>query len=201
MPYLATAQEWLTQSALLLEARPSTVSEELSSFLASNCRSQAHLRPGQTRITTKYSVLAPSSKAKSKPSRTARAEDSATPAVTASSAGQDGTATPPAPPPIRAKLTLKTYDPASGVALKYETDKQAEVGRLISSLAKLGRTMAGLPEVPEDSAMLDAPPAETVELATDAASLPSGAGGAPAGGNGTQVGPQGAKKGKKKGKR
>ena len=40
-------------------------------------------------------------------------------------------------------LTLKTYDPVSGVCLKYRTDKAAEVGRLVSSLGRLGKAMAG----------------------------------------------------------
>lgn len=46
MPYLGTAQEWLTQSTLLLQARPST-----------------------TRITTKYTLLTPS-KSKAAPPTT-----------------------------------------------------------------------------------------------------------------------------------
>jgi hypothetical protein len=48
-------------------------------------------------------------------------------------------------------LILKTYDPVSGVALKYSTDKAAEVGRLVSSMARLGRIMAGLLELKEDT--------------------------------------------------
>lgn len=49
-----------------------------------------------------------------------------------------------------AYLELKTYDPASGVCLKYKTDKAAEVGRLVASLGTLGRDMAALPEQPAD---------------------------------------------------
>lgn len=41
---------------------------------------------------------------------------------------------------------LKTYDPVSGVCLKYRTDKAAEVGRLVASLGSCGRVMAALPE-------------------------------------------------------
>lgn len=54
---------------------------------------------------------------------------------------------------------LKTYDPQSGVTLKYRTTKAAEVSRLIySSLGSLGRGMAAVPEAPAaDEAMPDAP--------------------------------------------
>jgi hypothetical protein len=40
---------------------------------------------------------------------------------------------------------LKTYDPESGVVLKFKTDRAAEVGRLIGSLGRMGRHMAALP--------------------------------------------------------
>lgn len=49
----------------------------------------------------------------------------------------------------RATLTLKTYDPESGVVLKFKTDRAAEVGRLIGSLGRMGRHMAALPEKEE----------------------------------------------------
>lgn len=39
---------------------------------------------------------------------------------------------------------LKTFDPASGTTLKYQTDKAAEVSRLIQILGRLARPMAGL---------------------------------------------------------
>lgn len=53
---------------------------------------------------------------------------------------------------------MKTYDPVSGVTLKYRTTKAAEVSRLVySSLGRLGRGMAAIPvDVPEES-MPDAP--------------------------------------------
>jgi hypothetical protein len=57
-------------------------------------------------------------------------------------------------------LVLKTYDPRSGVCLKYKTDKAAEVGRLISILSRLGRNMAALPDQLADSTIGDAPAAE-----------------------------------------
>jgi hypothetical protein len=47
-------------------------------------------------------------------------------------------------------LILKTFDPKSGVCLKYQTDKAAEVGRLVASLGRLGRNMSGLPEQVEE---------------------------------------------------
>ncbi|KFZ12635.1 hypothetical protein V501_04108 [Pseudogymnoascus sp. VKM F-4519 (FW-2642)] len=137
MPYLPTAQEWLTQSALLLQARPTT-----------------------SRITTKYTV---------KPST------------------RRPTAETAAPAPV-AFLTLKTYDPASGTTLKYRTDKAAEVGRLVLSLSRLGREMAGLPELKEEDVKME----EAGEaVAGAAAPVPEKAGAQPGG----------AKKGKKKGRK
>lgn len=97
-------------------------------------------------------------------------------------------------------MTLKTYDPISGTTLKYETDKAAEVGRLVGALSRLGRTMAGLPELKEDVVMMDA----AAEGAEGSAAVVSSAGvslttplaeGKPAA-SGT-----GGKKGKKKGKK
>ncbi|KAJ4162459.1 hypothetical protein NW754_013888 [Fusarium falciforme] len=86
-------------------------------------------RPATTRITTKYSL----SPAPSRP------DDAA------------ATAKPP-----RGSLVLKTYDPVSGVVLKYRTTKAAEVSRLVhASLGRLGRSMAAVPDVPE-VAMADA---------------------------------------------
>ncbi|OBT72879.1 hypothetical protein VF21_08064 [Pseudogymnoascus sp. 05NY08] len=136
MPYLPTAQEWLTQSALLLQARPTT-----------------------SRITTKYTV---------KPST------------------RRPTAETGAPAPV-AFLTLKTYDPASGTTLKYRTDKAAEVGRLVLSLSRLGREMAGLPELKEEDVKME----EADAVAGAAAPVPEKAGAQPGG----------AKKGKKKGRK
>ena len=43
-------------------------------------------------------------------------------------------------------LTLKTYDPVSGVVLKYRTDRAAEVGRLMGGLSKCGHAMAAVAE-------------------------------------------------------
>ncbi|MCJ1393199.1 hypothetical protein MMC18_006071 [Xylographa bjoerkii] len=49
------------------------------------------------------------------------------------------------PPPSRAYIILKTYDPVSGTCLKYRTDKGAEIGRLVAGLGKCARTMAAMP--------------------------------------------------------
>jgi hypothetical protein len=60
------------------------------------------------------------------------------------------------PKPPRGSLIMKTYDPVSGVTLKYKTTKAAEVSRLIMCLGKMSRPMAGLPELKEEI-MADAP--------------------------------------------
>ncbi|KHO00846.1 Signal recognition particle, SRP9 subunit [Metarhizium album ARSEF 1941] len=111
MPYFKSSQEWLEQSTLLLEARPST-----------------------TRITTKYSIRP------CKP-RKGRADDA-----------EGDAPVEDAPRPPRGSLVIKTYDPVSGVTLKYRTTKAAEVSRLVcSSLGRLGRGMAAMPlDVPEE---------------------------------------------------
>ncbi|KAG9230071.1 signal recognition particle 9 kDa protein-domain-containing protein [Amylocarpus encephaloides] len=166
MPTLATAPEWLTQSSLLLQARPST-----------------------TRITTKYSFPRrpnPLSKSKSK------------------STPPEPSATPSSKPPPAATLTLKTYDPTSGATLKYQTNKAAEVGRLIQILGRLARPMAGLPGLKEeDIAMLEAPTggeAGGSGIATPIVEAEKPLGGGAAKGNAPAGGASG-KKGKKKGKK
>ncbi|KAH7258115.1 hypothetical protein FSOLCH5_002459 [Fusarium solani] len=112
-------------------------------------------RPATTRITTKYSL----SPAPSRP------DDAA------------ATVKPP-----RGSLVLKTYDPVSGVTLKYRTTKAAEVSRLVhASLGRLGRSMAAVPDVPE-VAMADAGEEEQKEQQQAATSqqppaAPSGGGG------------------------
>jgi len=95
----------------------------------------------KTRITTKYKLLSPP-----KPKNTDATDSDAAPATAANY-------TP------RATLALKTYDPVSGVCLKYRTDKGAEVGRLIATLGRLGRHMAALPETaePVDDAVVEPP--------------------------------------------
>ncbi|KYK54564.1 hypothetical protein DCS_06524 [Drechmeria coniospora] len=109
MPYFKTSQEWLEQSVLLIEARPTT-----------------------TRITTRYTI-------KSVKPPSSNPGDDAT-------AGGDASVMRATSKPPRASLVIKTYDPVSGVTLKYRTTKAAEVSRLIySALGQLGRAMAALP--------------------------------------------------------
>ncbi|KAF2809039.1 uncharacterized protein BDZ99DRAFT_444994 [Mytilinidion resinicola] len=131
MPRFSTSAEWLSQSSLLLKARPTS-----------------------TRISSKYSVLSPKASKVSKSRKKAATLTASEPA--AAPASDDVSATPT---PTRANIatfTLKTYDPASGTCLKYQTNKAAEVGRLVGSLGKLARVMAALPEVVEDlSAPID----------------------------------------------
>jgi hypothetical protein len=138
------------------------------------------LTPSQTRITTKYTLLKPSKSAPRKEKPSSKPADDAPAAL--------------APEPIRATLTLKTYDPISGTTLKYSTTKAAEVSRLIQILGRLGRPMAGLPEVREDLAMVDTPAEGPSGVATPVVEVP-GTAGKPGQGGG------GAKKGKKKGKK
>lgn len=94
--------------------------------------------PIQTKITTKYSTKKHTPKDK----------------------GADGADTPAQEARSRASLVVKTYDPVSGVTLKYRTTKAQEVTRLVgTALARLSRPMAGVPNVSEEE-MTDAPAAE-----------------------------------------
>ncbi|KAK8108659.1 hypothetical protein PG984_014460 [Apiospora sp. TS-2023a] len=155
MPHYAKSEEWLRESQLLLEARPTT-----------------------TRITTKYAIKTP----KLRKSKTA----------------DDTPATEAAPKPPRGFLTLKTYDPASGVTLKYRTSKAAEVSRLIMCLGKLSRPMAGLPEQ-KDEVMADAPAEEGTPAAEKSEAAATGTTAAPAAQQAPATG--GGKGKKKKGKK
>ncbi|KJZ76045.1 hypothetical protein HIM_04501 [Hirsutella minnesotensis 3608] len=122
MPYFKSSQEWLDQSVLLIEARPST-----------------------TRITTRYSIKVVKSRPK-------KSEGDA--------AASDTDAAAAAAKPPRGSIVIKTYDPVSGVTLKYRTTKAAEVSRLVySSLGRLARAMAALPAGEIEEPMPDAPPA------------------------------------------
>ncbi|KAB2581124.1 Signal recognition particle SRP9 subunit [Lasiodiplodia theobromae] len=132
MPFFASSAEWFEQSRLLIEARPTTA-----------------------RVVTKYSII-----------KRKTTKDRKRQVATGDTANSDATHKPTAgapaqaPAPPQAALTLKTYDPASGVCLKYQTTKAAEVGRLIACLDRCARAMAALPSAPEDTAMPDAPAAE-----------------------------------------
>ncbi|KAJ5488986.1 hypothetical protein N7539_003876 [Penicillium diatomitis] len=107
MPYFATSQAFLEQSAQLLKAYPDT-----------------------TRITTKYHFPTETPGARSKRAKSlARKESSAAPSTQSQAQAQ-----PSAPV---AALTLKTYNPTAGIVLQYQTNKIAEVGRLMLGLGKL----------------------------------------------------------------
>ena len=89
----------------------------------------------QTRITTKYNIPNLESPKYQKSKKKKRENETAEKA--------DAQATPKIP---KAVLALKTFDPESGVCLKFKTDRAAEVGRLISGLGRLGRHSAALPQ-------------------------------------------------------
>lgn len=142
----------------------------------------------QARVTTKYNI---------KPVK---------PRTTKVKKEDDGDDTPMTDAPAtnkppRASLIIKTYDPHSGVCLKYKTTKAAEVSRLVQLLGSLGRKMAALPDAPA--------PAVEDEAAAGTATPPVGPAGGAAGGAGQPAQPAqagaggggGGKGKKKKGKR
>ena len=90
----------------------------------------------QARITTKYKVPNLASPKYQKDKKRKRDD----------TADEKEAAAPKTP---KAWLVLKTYCPESGVVLKFKTDRQADVGRLINGLGRLGRHMAALPEKTE----------------------------------------------------
>ncbi|EHK47315.1 hypothetical protein TRIATDRAFT_298955 [Trichoderma atroviride IMI 206040] len=101
-------------------------------------------RPSSTRVTTRYSI---------KPVKPRK--------QTTTSSGDESSTAPSGPRAPRGSLVLKTYDPVSGVTLKYRTTKAAEVTRLMSAaLGRLGKAMAGIQDVPEET-MQDADAVET----------------------------------------
>lgn len=100
--------------------------------------------------------------------------------------------------PPRGKLILKTFDPASGVCLKYKTAKAAEVGRLVQMLGSLGRNMGGLKAAPITAATA----VEEDIGATAGTATPVGTTSAAVSGGGAAGGGDGGKgKKKKKGKK
>ncbi|PKY03580.1 hypothetical protein P168DRAFT_327639 [Aspergillus campestris IBT 28561] len=171
MPLLPTSHAYLEQSALLLQAYPDT-----------------------TRITTKYNF--PSTR----PSNSSRKQKSK-PAST--SAPTTTTETTPQAPPTTplAYLTLKTYNPTTGICLKYRTNKAAEVGRLITSLGKLAAG-ASVAELGLSNPVPAAPAAADVEMADAPEDTSAGAStpvvpAAPAKGDAGGKGGKGKKKGGK----
>ena len=141
MPYLPDLNTYLHQSSLLIQAYPTT-----------------------TRITTKYSLPRrpnPKSKSRTKP----------VPPAPSESATTDTTSKPHRERlPPSATLTLKTFEPGSGICLKYKTDKAAEVGRLLTGL---GRLAGG--EVIEMPLPTSAPVAAPVEDKMEVDEVGSGA--------------------------
>lgn len=135
MPYFSSSAEWYEQSRLLLEARPTTVRSCPTTRPQFQTANDKAIASHQARVVTKYSTLKPKT-----------IKDRKRQVATSNAAAADA-ATPATPAAPQAALTFKTYDPASGVCLKYQTNKAAEVGRLVASLEKLSRTMAALPNV------------------------------------------------------
>ncbi|KAF2158648.1 hypothetical protein M409DRAFT_71543 [Zasmidium cellare ATCC 36951] len=126
-------------------------------------------RPTTTRITTKYNIPNLESERYQKKMSKKRKRDAG---------GEEKDKEDAAAPKIpQATLELKTYDPESGVVLKFKTNRAAEVGRLVMSLGTLGRYMAALPVKEEDVAMDDATAteqaADDTKDAAPAAAAPS----------------------------
>jgi hypothetical protein len=184
MPYLPDLNSYLHQSSLLIQAYPTT-----------------------TRITTKYSLPRkpnPKSKSKSKPKPKAAtaAAAAAEPAQPAAPPETNTTGSTNARPPPRerlppsATLTLKTFEPGSGICLKYKTDKAAEVGRLLTGLGRLaGGEVIEMPAPP--STAVTAVTAEDkmeIDEAGSGCATPKVEEGKPAQGG---TGGKGKKKGKK----
>ncbi|QKX59264.1 uncharacterized protein TRUGW13939_06396 [Talaromyces rugulosus] len=119
-----------------------------------------------TRITTKYTYPS-SSSSSSSTSKQTTTQDPSTSTNT----------------PI-ATLTLKTFNPVTGICLKYRTNKAAEVGRLISGLGKLAAgtkiepSSAAAAGLGDESVPAAVPAAASgdVEM-TDAPGVGAGAGG------------------------
>ncbi|MCJ1329448.1 hypothetical protein MMC10_006128 [Thelotrema lepadinum] len=130
-------------------------------------------RPATTKITTRYTIFPPS---KSQLRRSHKK-----PAPT------DDATTTEAAPSSQATLTLKTYDPISGVVLKYRTDRAADVGRLMAGLSACGRVMAALPDVGGGGEGGDmAAAAETTGAAEERVGVDGGSSKAGAGSGGQQ---------------
>lgn len=99
--------------------------------------------PDTTRITTKYSLPRKS---------TSEADRPANPP-----ADHDGKREPQPP---AASLTLKTFEPSTGICLKYQTNKAAEVGRLMTGLGRLVRGENVASTEPEKAEQAEEPKAE-----------------------------------------
>lgn len=109
--------------------------------------------PDTTRITTKYSLPR---KRKSEPAAVASTEKP--------DASSDGTESRK---PVReqqspaATLTFKTFETIAGICLKYQTNKSAEVGRLMTGLGRLASgQIIEEPSLPAAGGEYKAPEAE-----------------------------------------
>lgn len=117
--------------AVCITARSTPVDSELKD--GNTCTAKTM----QARVTTKYNIpnLSSSAYTKTKPTKKEQEDEGY-------GTDKDKTVQPRIP---RATITLKTYDPVSGVTLKFKTDRAADVGRTIAGLGNLGRQMAALP--------------------------------------------------------
>ncbi|KAJ5456723.1 hypothetical protein N7530_011997 [Penicillium desertorum] len=145
MPYLPTSQAYLEQSRAVITSVPRH----------SKHSSTSHLN---TRIVTKYNFPTNRRGNLKQAYKSQVRKDAAKPT--------DAPSNTPAPPSAAtATLTLKTFNPTTGICLHYRTNKAQEVGRLITSLGKLaaGADVAGLglsaavPAAGADVEMTDAP--------------------------------------------
>ncbi|KAK6357079.1 hypothetical protein TWF718_001405 [Orbilia javanica] len=149
---------------------------------------QAH--PNTTRITTTYNI----SPAPTTPSRRPKP-------TTTSSSSKTPTATTEEKPKLpRGTLTLKTYDPISGSLIKLRTDKISDVGRIVTGLHRLARSMAGLKDLgsAEITAAAAAAPTTATEAPGQGAAKDAAVSGAAAGTEGGEAVAGGSKGGKKK---
>ena len=104
--------------------------ENINSYLhQSSLLIQAY--PTTTRITTKYSLP---KKSKSKSTMKGTTEQ-----LGATSDATDSKKTTREQQPPAATLTLKTFETTAGICLKYQTNKSAEVGRLMTGLGRLAK--------------------------------------------------------------
>ncbi|ERF73340.1 hypothetical protein EPUS_08282 [Endocarpon pusillum Z07020] len=130
MPYLPNVNSYLHQSALLLQAYPTT-----------------------TRITTKYSLP------RKRKTKLSVGEITGQPDTSSDTAGRRRAGREHQT--HAATLTIKTYETTSGICLKYETNKSAEVGRLMTGLGKLAKG-----EITEEPSV-PAVGVETIEAKTE----------------------------------
>ncbi|KAJ6079005.1 hypothetical protein PENARI_c001G01167 [Penicillium arizonense] len=144
--------------------------------------------PETTRITTKYNFPT------TRPGNAKRIQKSQAKKNSKDNATTQATTTPAAP---IASLTLKTFNPGTGICLQYRTNKAQEVSRLITSLGKLaaGADVAGLglgnAAPVGDVEMVDAPAAVAAPVEEAGAGKGQAQGQSQAGGKGKKKGGKG----------